>query len=379
MVGVAIGTMALVVVLSVFNGLEDLIRSLYQSFDPELQVQPYEGKSFVRTDSLYQVVLNTEGVALVTEVIEDNAYLRYMENEAVVKVKGVSDNFLDQNRLQNSIVAGRLLLQEGNIPYAVVGRGLQYRLGISISNDFYALQLYYPKNIQAGLSDPSRLTNRKLVMPSGVFALERQYDEQYVFVPLSLAQDLMSYGDKRTSFEIKVAEGYSRNSVQKALSARLGAQFVVKNSDEQHASLLKAIRIEKLFVYLTFSFILAIASFNIFFSLTMLAIDKKKDIAVLRSMGATTSLVKKIFQFEGAIISLGGALIGLVAGLAVCFIQDRFGIISMGMESSILDAYPVKMNPLDFVFTALSVIIITWLASFNPARLASKTPMAEHL
>lgn len=379
MVGVAVGTAALVVVLSVFNGLEDFIRSLYQSFDPELKIESVEGKSFTISVDSMKTLYQWPGIELVTEVIEDNAYVRYIDNEAVVKIKGVSDNFISQGRLDKNIVAGKLMLREKDIPYAIVGRGLQYHLGISISNDFYPLQIYYPKNLKPGLTDPSQLANRKIIMPSAIFAIERQYDESYVFVPLDFAAELMDYGQRRTSIEIKPKEGKSHSQLKQELQQWLGTSYKVLDSDEQHSGLLKAIKTEKLFVYITFSFILAVASFNIFFSLTMLAIDKKKDISILLSMGAPRTLVRKIFLFEGAIISLGGAIIGLIGGLLFCFLQSYFGIISMGMESSILDAYPVKMVFSDFLFTSLSIIIITLLASFHPARLAAKTQIRENL
>jgi lipoprotein-releasing system permease protein len=240
------------------------------------------------------------------------------------------------------------------------------------------LQIFYPKNLKPGLTDPSQLANRKIIMPSAIFAIERQYDS-YVFVPIDFAAELMDYGNRRTSIEIKPKEGYNQNQLKEELQEWIGSYYNVLDSDEQHSSLLKAIKIEKLFVFIALSCILAVASFNIFFSLTMLAIDKKKDISILLSMGASRTMVHKIFLFEGAIISLGGAIIGLLGGLLFCFLQSYFGIISMGMESSILDAYPVKMVFSDFLFTSLSIIIITLLASFHPARLAAKTQIRENL
>jgi lipoprotein-releasing system permease protein len=379
MVGVAIGTCALVIVLSVFNGLEDLIRSLYSSFDPEIKVSATLGKSFEVEEEWLENIQNVEGVGIITQVIEDNALVRYKDAQMVVKIKGVSDNFIDQNRLNNTIVRGDIKFKENDINYALIGRGVQYALSINPSNDFYALQVFYPKNIRPGVTDPSRMYNQKNVMPGGIFAIEKHYDESYIFVPLDFAANLMEYGNKRTSLEIKTKPGYKVEKVQQNLKAHLGGDFLVLNSDEQHAGLLKAIKIEKLFVYITFSFILAIASFNIFFSLTMLAIDKKKDIAVLYALGANEKTIQRIFVFEGAIIAFTGAIGGLAVGLLITWLQQTFGLISMGMQTSIINHYPVKMQLSDFIYTGITIVAITIMASYRPAMMASKTSPNEFL
>jgi lipoprotein-releasing system permease protein len=379
MIGVAIGTMALVIVLSVFNGLEDLIRSLYSSFDPQLKVAPAYGKSFVITDDWLKQIEDIQGVDLVTEIVEDNALVRYKDAQMVVKVKGVADNFIDQKRMDKTIVQGELKLQKDGINYAIIGRGVQYALAVNPKNEFYALQIFYPKNVRPGGLDPSKMYNQKNIMPGATFAIEKQYDENYIFVPLDFAIDLFEYGDKRTSLEIKIKNGFKERQVQRELQSALGNDYQVLTSDEQHSGLLRAIKIEKLFVYLTFSFILAIASFNIFFSLTMLAIDKKKDIAVLYSLGANDKLVKRIFLFEGTLIAFVGAGIGLLLGLLICWMQQRYGLVSMGMQTSVLEAYPVKMELQDFVYTAITIVVITILASYRPAIIATQSNNKDYL
>lgn len=379
MIGVAVGTMSLVIVLSVFNGLEDLIRSLYSSFDPEIKITATTGKSFEIGEDFIDKISNVEGVEIVTEVIEDNAYVRYRDSELIVKVKGVGDNFIDQERMNETIVHGELKLKEGGVNYALLGRGVQYALGISPSNDFYTLQLFYPKNLRPGALNPSSLYNKKNILPGAIFAIEKQYDESYIIVPLDFAKDLMEYGNKRTSLEIKTQPEYNIAAVQSNIKTILGDNFRVLNSDEQHSGLLRAIKIEKLFVFLTFSFILAVASFNIFFSLTMLAIDKKKDIAILYSMGATDKLIKNIFLKEGAIIAFSGAVSGLLLGLLICWLQETFGLVSMGMQTSILDSYPIKMEFADFIYTGISIILITLLASYRPAIIATRSKIKDNL
>lgn len=379
MIGVAVGTMALIIVLSVFNGLEGLIRALYSSFDPEIKITALTGKSFEIDEQLLKKINNVGGVDIVTEVIEDNAYARYKDSEMVVKVKGVGDNFIDQKRMDQTIVHGELKLKKEGVSYALIGRGVQYALGISPSNDFYTLQLFYPKNIRPGSLSTTNLYTQKNILPGAIFAIEKQYDESYVFVPLDFAKELMGYGNKRTSLEVKTARGADIRRVQTGLKEILGENFKVLNSDEQHSTLLRAIKIEKLFVFITFSFILAVASFNIFFSLTMLAIDKKKDIAILYAMGATDKLVRSIFIKEGAIIAFVGAASGLFLGLLICWAQQTFGLVSMGMQTSVLDAYPVKMEFADFIYTGISIVLITFLASFRPAILATRSNIKDNL
>ncbi len=383
MMAVAIGTAALIIVLSVFNGLEELIRDSYNTFDPEIKVVPAQGKSFAVSDSLMPRLSAIEGIDIITEVIEDNALARYRDAQMIVKLKGVSNNFIDQHRIDKAMVYGELALQKGNVNYAILGRGVQYLLSVAPADEFYALKIFYPK--KSGLSSAGALNlsgnayNQKSILPGGVFAIEEPIDSKYVIVPLSFAQELFDYKDKRTSLEIKLTATANERDVQKKLQALLGDEFDVLNSDEQHAGLLRAIKIEKLFVYLTFSFILAIASFNIFFSLSMLAIEKKKDIAMLFAMGAAQRTVKSIFIYEGAIIAITGAIAGIVIALALCWAQQTFGIVSMGMQTAIVDAYPVKMQFSDFLFTALSIIIITFFAAYRPATIAAQTEIKDYL
>jgi len=378
MVAVAFGTCALVIVLSVFNGLEDFVRSLYNSFDPEIMVKPVQGKSFEVTDELMSRIDSLEGVAVVTEVIEDNAYVRYRDSEMIIKLKGVEENFLQQNRMDKTIIEGELKLQEGGINYAVVGSGVRYNLGIPPENDFYALQIYYPRRGRFSTTiDPSRQVNRKTAIPAGVFAIEKHYDLNYVFVTLDFAKELMDYENKRTSLEIKTIDSREVPEVKERLKAVLGEEFEVLDSDEQHSSLLKVLKVEKLFVFITFSFIIAVASFNIFFSLTMLAIEKKRDIATLYSLGATDKIIRRVFLLNGSIISLLGATVGLSLGFLIVWLQQVFGFVSMGMVTSVIDAYPVKMQLGDFIYTALCIVVITLLASYHPANIATKYDFRE--
>ena len=216
------------------------------------------------------------------------------------------------------------------------------------------------------------MVNTENILPGAVFAIEKSYDENYVFVPIDFAVKLFGYEGKRTSLEIELSPAFSVEEVKQNLLSTLGDDFLVQTNAEIHGDLYKILEIEKLFVFLIFSIIIAIASINIFFSLTMLAIDKKKDVAILSAQGASSKLIRNIFLYEGCIVAFSGALVGLILGLGISYFQQTFGVISMGMQTSILDAYPVKILPGDVFYTVLCIIVITIITSIQPALKASK-------
>lgn len=376
---VAVCTAALIIVLSVFNGLGDLISSLYNSFDPEIKITAVKGKSFEFNTDLRNEIQGIEGVDIITEVIEDYAYVKYRDASTIVIIKGVSENFLDQGRIDNSIVSGELKLRENGVMYAILGQGVQYALSISTNQELFPLQVNYIKDVKSGRLDPSKLYSQKNILPGSIFAIEKNYDENYIFVPLEFAKDLLSYGDKRNALEVKTKNGASVDEVKQLIKKALGSDFNVLDNKEQHADLYKLLNLEKLFTFIAFSFVLAVGSINIFFALSMLAIDKKKDISILYSMGASDALVKSIFLVEGAIISLGGAVLGLFIGWLICWSQQKFGLVSMGMETSVLSNYPVEMQTHDFLFTALSLIVITVSISYRPAVIATRYNSVKYL
>lgn len=380
MIGVAVGTMALVIVMSVFNGLEDLIRGIFASFDAELKIEATVGKSFMTNEEWLDSIRNLEGVAILTEVIEDNVLLDYNGNQMVGRIKGVSDNFLDQERFARGYFWGDTTLGTELNPAAILGRGVGFFLSVNLDNVNVPLKIYYPKAPRSAATiDPSQFYESAVLDPVAYFAIDRQFDDEYVIAPLSFVRNLLKYGDKRTALEVKVANGYAIADVHKRLKLLLGDDFLVKNADEQHAGLIRTVQMEKLFVFLTLTFILAIASFNIFFSLSMLAIEKKKDIAVLKAMGAPEKLIRRIFLKQGALIAFSGAVIGLVLGYLVCFLQQTFGLVSLGISSAVVDAYPVKMIWRDFFWISIAMIGITFLASSRPAWIASQVDTVKEV
>jgi lipoprotein-releasing system permease protein len=379
MMGVAFITAAIVVVLSVFNGLEELLHSLNNTFDPEIKIEAVSGKTFQCTDSLLQKVKEVKGVALVIEVLEDYAYVRYRDANQVVTLKGVSEDFLQEHRIDKAIVAGEIKLSHQGVDYAIIGRGIEYNLSVAVDDPMFPLQLYYIKNVKSPSIDPSRLYAKQNVVPGSVFSIVQNLDENYIVVPLRVVQSLMDAGQKRTSLEIKSESTSSPKEIQRNLQRVLGSDFSVLTQEEQHKDLYRLVKMEKLFTFLAFVVLLAIGSINIFFSLMMLALDKKKDISVLMAMGADRKLIRGIFISEGALISLLGTTAGLLLGGLLCWIQMEYGLVSMGMESSITEGYPIKPMLDDFLLTLGVVGIITFFISFRPAQLAARSAAVEHL
>jgi len=233
MVGIAFSTAALIIVLSVFNGLEGLLRSLYTSFDPELKIEAVQGKSFEINDDLLAKVKNVNGVEVVTEVIEDYAYVRYRDADVVATIKGVSDNFIDQHRLDDRIVQGEMKLKKDGINFAVLGRGIQYALSVAIEDEMYALQIFYIKDLRRNSLDASQMYSRKSIRPGGIFSIEKNYDENYIFLPLDFVKELLDYGNKRTALEIKTKNNVNIQEVQRNIKTLLGSSFQVLTNEEQ--------------------------------------------------------------------------------------------------------------------------------------------------
>ncbi len=379
MLVVGISTMALIIVVSVFNGLEDLLRTTYGSFDPDIIVTPAEGKSFELTDDFENKIEAMSGITLISHVIEDNVAVKYRNVERVVRMKGVSSEAMSKGRLRDKVISGNPTLLDGDIPYAIVGLGIRWELGVDLSSDYTAMQVYYPKNLRPGVSNPASMVNIQNIVPAGIFAIEKYYDDNYIFVPVEFAERLMSYQNRRTGIEIDLENEINPEEFRTNLSSVLGDDFRVLSGDELHSDLYNILRIEKLFVYIIFGLIIGIASINIYFVLTMLSIDKKKDLAILSAQGASQKLIRNIFIKEGAIIAMTGGLAGTVIGLVISLLQQEFGLVSMGMQSTLADAYPVKVETPDVLITVLCVGIITLIASIPPASLASKKLSMENL
>jgi len=376
---VALSTMALILVLSVFNGLEGLLKSLFHAFDPDIKIELKQGKYFKLTPELQQQISNVPGIHKVVEVIEDNALLCYQEHHLVARLKGVSDNFTDKNPLEAFITQGKFSLKKDRQNFALLGMGIQYMLSINVKNALEGLQIYYPKPIKKGINLLQPFYDSKLIKPGAVFTIEKHFDDNYIIVPLDFAAELMGLTDERTALEVQVSPKVSLKKVKNLLKNCLPTHFKIRDQEEQQATLMRAIRIERLFVLLTFAFILCIASLNSFFIVSMLVLDKRKDVAVLYALGATQRMIQSIFLLEGLLIALSGTVLGMAIAWLLTWLQERFGIVSLDMQTSIISAYPIERHLSDFVYTTLAVIIITLIATYRPAQIATKTSIKAYL
>ena len=367
--GVGVGAMVLVCVLSVFNGFEVLISDMFSSFDPDLKITLTQGKTFDVNSPEFNALRKDKSVAYFTEVVEENALLRFKDKQMPAIIKGVSNDFEKMTDIDSIMYDGHFILYDGGFQRAVPGIGVASILGLS-AHFIDPLYIYAPKRTsKINLLRPENSFNQIGTYISGIFSVKQlQYDDHYVLVSIGLARDLFEYEkNKVSSVELKLAKRVDKEKVQKQIQTLLGNRFQVKNRYEQQESFFKIMKIEKWITYLILCFILLIASFNIIGSLSMLIIDKKADIETLRSLGANNQLIKRIFLFEGWMISAVGAVAGISIGAILCLLQQHFGILKLG-NGYVVDAYPVVTNVIDVLLVFVTVIIMGYLAAYYPVR-----------
>jgi lipoprotein-releasing system permease protein len=371
--GITTGTMALVIVLSVFNGFDSVVKSLFNSFDPEIKISATEGKTFAPDPAVSQSILDLQGVSAMSEVLEENVLLLYGDKQHIATIKGVDDAFQDVTGLDSMVYEGTMKLRDHNRAYAVVGQGVAYNLNIGLSFIDPLWVYTIDRKAKINMSQPEESIRRDFLYPSGIFQIENEFDARYIFTDIAFVRELLSYQTEVSFLELRLDPNYPPDQVQKEISALLGEEFQVKNREEQNELFYRVMRSEKWAIFLILTFILIIASFNIIGSLSMLIIDKKKDILILRNMGAGNSLIRKIFLVEGWMISAIGSISGLALGTAISWIQQRFGVIKLsGSGSFIIDAYPVHIEALDILLIWLTVLLIGLLAARYPVRQISK-------
>ena len=367
--GVAVGTIALVVVLSIFNGFELLFSDLFSAFDPDLQISLKQGKQFSIDTPEFEAVKKSEGIAVFTEVVEENALLRYKEKQMPVLVKGVSDDFKQMTRIDSIMFDGEFMLYDGAFERSVVGAGIAATLGLSA----YAidpLYIYAPKRTsKINLLRPDQSFNQSGTFISGIFSVQQnEYDNQYVLVSLDLAQALFEYqANEVSAVELRLLPFADTQKVKNDLQKLLGDEFSVKDRYEQQEAYFKIMQVEKWITYLILSFILLIASFNIIGSLSMLIIDKKEDIITLRNLGADQKLIRQIFLLEGWMISAVGAVVGIIIGTILSFLQEKIGFIKLG-PGFIVENYPVVIQFSDILLVFFTVLVMGFFAAWYPVR-----------
>lgn len=373
--GVVVATIALVCALSVYNGFNDLVAGMFSSFDPELKITPRTGKVFDPTTSDMQKIRELPDIAFFSETLQDNALIRYHDRQDVAVVKGVDDAYQHLTMMDSALIDGNFTLQDEVADYALLGVGLSSKLG---ARPGFAspLELYVPKrDVKVNLSNPSSSFNWKYAYTGGVFMINQQvYDEGYMIVPLSLARELFHYDKEVSAIELKLTDKADLSSVKKQIKSILGDEFIIRDRFEQQEASFKMMQIEKWMTFLILCFILAIALFNVVGSLSMLMIEKQDDVRTLRNMGASDSLIRRIFLFEGWMISGFGALIGIVIGLVLCLLQQSFGLIKLGQTAGafIIDAYPVRVIFTDILIAFVTVAAIGFMAAWYPVHYLGK-------
>lgn len=369
LIGVSFGTMALVVVLSVFNGFENVILSLFNSFNPDIEVRLREGKSFHMDEFPAEEVLNIPGVLYLGEVYEETALLVYRDRQHIVKLRGVDENYQNITGLDTMIVEGDFQLYTGDHQNLILGQGVAYVLGANIHDYLNPLTIYVPRRGRVSGIHPAQAFNASSNYAAGVFGVQAEFDMEYVIAPISLLRFLSEYDRQVTSVMLAIEPGFNPRIVQREIDSLLGEDFLVRNRFQQEEFLYKVMQSEKWAIFFILTFIVIISAFNITGSLTMLVLEKRKDIGILRSMGASLATVKRIFLFEGMMVSAAGALAGLLLGAIVAWLQIQFGLITIQAEGTfIIDAYPVKVNLWDFILVFFTVSFIGFLASFLPAN-----------
>lgn len=367
--GVMIGAMALVVILSVFNGFERLILSLFNAFNPDLEISLVEGKTFSMDHFPVEELQNIPGVVLYSEVLDETALITYLDRQHLITMRGVSESFRDITGIDTLLVEGEFILEKGDSDYLILGQGVSYFLDANINDLLNPLTMYIPKKGRTLSLQPMQAFNATSNYASGVFGIQSEFDLEYVLVPIRLARQLLDSDNEVTSIAVHVDKQYNNKKVQDEIEQLIGTDYVVKNRFQQQAFLYKVMRSEKWAIFLILAFILVIAAFNVVGSLTMLVLEKRKDIDILHSLGASKKQIRQVFLLEGVMISLGGALAGIALGAAICWLQIRFGLITIQAEGSfIIDAYPVVMKATDFVLVVITVFFIGLLASVLPVK-----------
>jgi lipoprotein-releasing system permease protein len=376
-IGVAVATMALVVVLSGFNGFSDLVASFFTTFDPQMKVVPATGKTVPADDPVLLKVKALPEVEVATESVEDMALAIYRERQAMVMVKGVEDNFDSLTNIQSILYGdGDYKLHAANLQYGIVGIQLAQNLGTGAKWQDY-LHIYAPQREgQLDMMNPEgAFVEDSLVSPGLVFQVKQsKYDKDYIITSIAFARNLFNRQGELSSLELRMKANVDIASAKKKIQEIVGEKYRVLDRYEQQADTFKIMQIEKFFAYVFLTFILLVACFNIIGSLSMLIIDKKDDVVTLRNLGASNKQITQIFLFEGRMISLAGAVIGILIGLLLCWLQQQFGLVRLGDSSGsfVVDAYPISVHPWDIVLIFVTVIVVGWLAVWYPVRNISR-------
>ncbi|TWF45064.1 lipoprotein-releasing system permease protein [Chitinophaga polysaccharea] len=371
-VAIAVGAGALIVILSVFNGFEGLVKSLYSSFYPSIKIAPATGKTILLTTDQLQKISEVPGVAHYSQVIEEKAVLRYGDEPTIAVLKGVDSGYNNVTDVKSHIVRGRFDTGDSVAYRAILGLELEGALGVDVVHSLAPVTVYLPRRNVSTFVTPEDALNNGVLYPTGTFAIQQEFNSKYVITNIEFLRKLLEWGDHEMSaLEISTSAGVDEKLLKQRLEALLGKDYKVQTRYEQNQSLYAIMQTEKWAVYVILSFIMIIAAFNMIGSLYMLVIEKQKDITILNAMGARKSLIMRIFLTEGLIIAGIGTLLGLGLGVGFCLLQQQFGIIKLEGTSFLVDAYPVSMHAADFILVFVTIMVIGLAASWYPARRAA--------
>ncbi len=374
---IAVGAGALIVILSVFNGFEGLVKSLYTTFYPSVKISAVTGKSITLTAAQLKQIAAVKGVADMTEVVEEKAVLRYGEGDQTIAIlKGVDNNYNKVAAVDKSIAHGKFDTGDENGYKAILGVDLELALGVDLERDLTPVSVYLPRRNVKSVTTPEDALGSGILYPSGSFAIQQEFNSKYVITNISFMRGLLGMNnDEMSALEVKGVSGLDDVVLKQRLQAVLGNGFTVETRYEQNQALYAIMQTERWAVYVIMSFILVIAAFNMIGSLYMLVMEKRKDITILNAMGARSRLIMRIFLTEGLIIAGIGTVIGFGISIVFCLLQQKFGFIKLEEDSFLVSAYPVSMHISDFILVSVTILVIGMAASWYPAKRAARQHM----
>lgn len=372
---IAFATAALLVLWSAFNGFEGLVKSLYSTFYTDLKVKAVTGKTITLTAAQIARLRKADNISNISLVAEEKALLQNQDYQAIIELKGVDSNYNKVTTIEQSLVRGRFLLGNAEQPGAVLGVGIENAVVVMSDRAVNALTVYLPKKGANDLADPLASFNEGRIVPNGAFAIQQDFDNKYVLTNLDFVRQNMGFKpDEYTAAEIALVNAGEEQSTKLLVQQMLGPDYLVQTRYEQNSSLYNVMRLEKYAIYGIFILVLIVAAFNMIGALSMLVLEKQKDIQILQSMGATRGWIQKVFLTEGIVLAAIGAGIGMILALVICFLQLQYKLISLEGTSFVIDYYPVKLVAADFIIVAATVFTIAFLASWLPSRRAAGQP-----
>ncbi|MDQ6610217.1 MAG: FtsX-like permease family protein [Bacteroidota bacterium] len=372
-VALMFGTAALILVLSVFNGFEDLVKGLYSSFYPDLKISPLSGKQIILTKEQLQKIRSVKGVNAVSLVVEERGFLKNGESQSMVTLKGVDDAYGQVTTVPQHIVAGNYNVGTEDEPLLVLGAGIENAIGVQSDRNIFPLTVYLPRKGEVNLADPLKSLSADTVNTSGTFIIQQDFDNKYAITNLAFVKLMLNMAaDAYGAAEIATTNAADAERVQHTLETMLGSDYLVQTRYEQNKSLYSIMQMEKWAIYAILSLILVVAAFNMIGALTMLVLEKKEDVGVLHAIGANANFIKKIFLTEGLLLATIGGGVGMLLALAIAFAQMKFHLVPLQGSTFMISYFPVKINPWDFLLVGTTVLVISLIAAYIPARKAAK-------